>query len=96
MDAIRPTQFSALKVLDPLDDEEEHGENDDRYADDQKVVHGFSQDLNTSGRIPNGLIKDLVRARNCDLHSPHADARGFLTDSMHGRLYQAGMPLSGP
>jgi hypothetical protein len=39
MAAIRPTQFSALKVLDPLDDEEEHGENDDRYADDQQVVH---------------------------------------------------------
>jgi hypothetical protein len=44
MAAIRPTQFSALKVLDPLDDEEEHGENDDRDADDQQVIHGLSQD----------------------------------------------------
>jgi hypothetical protein len=89
MAAIRPTQFSALKVLDPLDDEEEHGENDDRYADDQKVVHGFSQDLNTSGTGPDGLIKALVRARNCGPHSSYAGACGFLTNSMHGRRYQA-------
>ena len=74
---MRPTQFSALKVLDRLDDEEEHGENDDRYADDQQVIHGLSQDLNTSGRIPNGLIKALVRARNCGLHSSHAQSCGF-------------------
>jgi hypothetical protein len=44
MAAIRPTQFSALKAFDPLDDEEEHGENEDRYADDQQVIHGLSQD----------------------------------------------------
>ena len=43
MDAIRPTQFSALKVLNPLDDEEEHGKNDDRYADDEQVIHGDSR-----------------------------------------------------
>jgi hypothetical protein len=55
MAAIRPTQFSALKVLDPLDDEEEHGENDDRYADDQKVVHGGSQDLNHAGAHPGRI-----------------------------------------
>ena len=39
MAAIRPTQFSALNVLGPLNDEEEHGEDDDGYADHQQVVH---------------------------------------------------------
>jgi hypothetical protein len=42
MDAIRPTQFSALKVLDPFHDEEEHGEDDDGHSDDQQVIHGNS------------------------------------------------------
>jgi hypothetical protein len=37
--AIRPIQFSALKVLDPLDDEEEHGEDDDRQADVEQIRH---------------------------------------------------------
>jgi hypothetical protein len=39
---IKPIQFSALKALDPLDDEDEHGEDDDRQADVQQVVHGDS------------------------------------------------------
>jgi hypothetical protein len=30
---IRPTQFSALNSLDPLEDQEQHGEDGDRYAD---------------------------------------------------------------
>jgi hypothetical protein len=30
---IRPTRFSALKALDPLQDEEEHGKHDDGQAD---------------------------------------------------------------
>jgi hypothetical protein len=42
MAVIRPTQFSALKVLDRPDEEEEHGEDDDGYADDQQVIHGGS------------------------------------------------------
>jgi hypothetical protein len=42
MAAIRPTQFSALKVLDHPYEEEECGEDDDGYADDQEVIHGVS------------------------------------------------------
>jgi hypothetical protein len=42
MAVIRPTQFSALKVLDRPHDEEEHGEDDDCYANDQQVIHGSS------------------------------------------------------
>jgi hypothetical protein len=42
MAAIRPTQFSALKVLDHPHKEEEQGEDDYGYADDQKVIHGSS------------------------------------------------------
>jgi hypothetical protein len=30
---MRPTQFSALKVLDSPDDEEQHREHDDRDCD---------------------------------------------------------------
>jgi hypothetical protein len=33
MAAMRPTQFSALKVLDSPDEEEETGEDDDRDRD---------------------------------------------------------------
>jgi hypothetical protein len=33
MPPIRPIQFSALKALDPLQDEEEHAEDDDRQDD---------------------------------------------------------------
>jgi hypothetical protein len=40
--AIRPIQFSALKVLDPLDEKEERGEDDDRQADAEQVRHGGS------------------------------------------------------
>jgi hypothetical protein len=36
---IRPTQFSALKTLDPLDNEEEQGEDDHRYEDGPKIIH---------------------------------------------------------
>jgi hypothetical protein len=35
MAAIRPTQFSALKVLDHPYEEKERSEDDDRDADDQ-------------------------------------------------------------
>jgi hypothetical protein len=39
MAAIRPTQFSALNSLDPLDEEEEQGEDDHRDEDGPKIVH---------------------------------------------------------
>jgi hypothetical protein len=42
MAAIRPTQFSALKVLDHLHEDEERGEDDDGHANDQQVIHGSS------------------------------------------------------
>jgi hypothetical protein len=37
---IRPMRFSALKALDPLQDEEEHGEHHDGQADIDHVGHG--------------------------------------------------------
>jgi hypothetical protein len=37
--AIRPSQLSALKVLNPLDQEDEQRENDDRQTDVQQIVH---------------------------------------------------------
>jgi hypothetical protein len=40
--AISPTQFSALKVLDRLHDQEEHGEDHDGQTDHQEVIHGSS------------------------------------------------------
>jgi hypothetical protein len=39
MAAIKPTQFSALKTLNPLDDEEEHGEDGHRYEDGPEIIH---------------------------------------------------------
>jgi hypothetical protein len=40
MPTIRPIQFSALKALDPLDEEEERGEYDDGQPDVDEVEHG--------------------------------------------------------
>jgi hypothetical protein len=37
--AIKPTQFSALKVLDPLDDEGERAEDNQCQGDVQQVPH---------------------------------------------------------
>jgi hypothetical protein len=42
MAAIRPTQFSALKVFHHPHEDEEGGEDNDGYADDQQVIHGSS------------------------------------------------------
>jgi len=39
---IRPTQFSALKPLDPLDQEDHEGEDDDRHGHVKNVIHGHS------------------------------------------------------
>jgi hypothetical protein len=43
MPTIRPSQFSALKALDPLDEEVENGEDQDGQADICKVLHGALQ-----------------------------------------------------
>jgi hypothetical protein len=37
--AIKPPQFSALNALNPLDDEEEHGEDGHCDEDGPKIVH---------------------------------------------------------
>ena len=37
--AIRPTQFSGLKVFIPLDDEGEHDKHDKRDADKEQIPH---------------------------------------------------------
>jgi hypothetical protein len=42
MPPIKPIQFSALKGLNPLQDEEQDGEDDDRQADIEQVPHGDS------------------------------------------------------
>ena len=39
MPPIRPSQFSALKALDPLDQKPECGEDDDGQADVDEVEH---------------------------------------------------------
>jgi hypothetical protein len=41
--AIRPIRFSALKALDPLDEEEKRGENHDDQPDIDEVEHGALQ-----------------------------------------------------
>src|SRR6266702_1045546 len=40
MPPIRPIQLSALKTLDPLHQEVEHGKHHDRQVDVQQVEHG--------------------------------------------------------
>jgi hypothetical protein len=53
--AMRPTQFSALKMLGPLDDEEEHGEHHEGEADVEQVVHGsMKSPLNSEKSDPCG------------------------------------------
>jgi hypothetical protein len=42
MAEMRPTQFSALKVLNHPYEEEERGEDDDGHADDEQVIHDNS------------------------------------------------------
>jgi hypothetical protein len=39
---IRPSQFSALKALDPLDDQGQDEEDGNRHPDVKQVLHGYS------------------------------------------------------
>ena len=39
---IRPIQLLTLKALDPLDQKPERGEDDNRQANVEKVLHGSS------------------------------------------------------
>lgn len=86
MAAIRPTQFSALKVLDHPHEEEERREDDDGDADDEQVIHGS--------------IKALIRAVYCRPDGSHAAPPGFLTDPMRKpggpRLRPAGLCAEDP
>jgi len=67
MAAIRPTQFSALKLLDPLDQQEEQGEDDDRYGHVKQVVHGapyvagHARSQRTLGCGPGGVGRARAR-----------------------------------
>ena len=89
---IRPTQFSALKTFHHPDEEEESGEDNDRYADDQQVIHGGSLLLPRGASIARrgawlaagrtAIIKALIRGVNCCSHGSHAAPAQFLTDPM--------------
>jgi hypothetical protein len=57
MAAIRPTQFSALKVLNHLHEEEERSEDDNGHRDDQQVIHGSSQGIPSGLNAPTGQSK---------------------------------------
>src|SRR5215468_8330855 len=52
MPAIRPIQLSALKALDPLDQQPQRGEDDNDQADVEHVGHGPSSDCHNPGAIP--------------------------------------------
>src|SRR5215472_5962686 len=52
MPAIRPIQLSALKTLDPLDQQPQRGEDDNDQADIEHVGHGPSSDCHNPGAIP--------------------------------------------
>jgi hypothetical protein len=47
MPTIRPIRFSALKALDPLEDEEENAEHHDGQTDIEQVLHGALLGVNT-------------------------------------------------
>jgi hypothetical protein len=56
--AIRPIQFSALNVLDRLDEEEEQDEENHRREDGPKIVHHNSQSFDRAWRTsPTRTIK---------------------------------------
>jgi hypothetical protein len=52
MPTIRPSQLSTLKALDPLHQQPQRGEDDDRQADVQQVGHGPSSDCLGPGTSP--------------------------------------------
>src|SRR5277367_1725784 len=74
---MRPTQFSALKVLDPLNDPEENSEDNDGDRDHQQICH------------PNSLRLRLRVKQTCSSGACHPvlapfmrGQRAFLTDPM--------------
>jgi len=70
MPPIRPIQFSALKPLDPLHQEPQRGENNDRQADVEKVEHGSSL-CSGRNRTPMAL-DDLVNLAELGTGVVHA------------------------
>jgi hypothetical protein len=83
---IKPTQFSALKVLNPFDDEDERGEDDERQADVEQIPHCCcllgSFPLLGNLCVP-GSSKPLVSPGASGPDGSYAGGRAFLTDSMH-------------
>jgi hypothetical protein len=75
MAVIRPTQFSALKVLDHPHKEKERGEDDDGYADDQEVIHGGSLAVTARGRHREKRGAWLTRSPNSHNQSPDQRAK---------------------
>jgi len=52
---IRPSQLLTLKTLNSLDQKPQRGEDDDRQADVEKVLHGSSWEFGGHGRTPMAL-----------------------------------------
>ena len=89
--AIRPTQFSGLKVLDPFDDQGEHGEHDNRDADEKQIPHWTSASSGGCCCVPRSS-KPLVSLGASHLDGSYAAPAGFLTDLMR----EPGVPPCGP
>src|SRR5487761_350946 len=95
--AIRPIQFSALKTLDPLQNEVKHAEYHDRQADIENVGHWSPPRLTEAAgpcyfrpRIPVILAGKLKTSCPCAIHAPRLRA---LTKSMRDgppRMRRAG------
>src|SRR5260370_10814052 len=78
MPAMRPSQLSALKVLDPPDDQGEHREDDDSERYVQQIRHGATP---WWLRLSD-LAKPQFRALSSGPCSPYAGSGEFLTMPM--------------
>src|SRR5262249_12362319 len=84
---IRPIQFSALKALDPLDEQPQHRKGDNGQADIEKVLHGSLLGLPDPGRcaLDSGVTMQSylggipVSSGPC---GTHAGGRETLTEPM--------------
>src|ERR1700733_1275512 len=88
MPPMRPSQFSALKVLNPLHDQEEHGEDDDRQADVQHVEHG-----NPPGHTGNDVpVEPPLTWKDVVPYAIHAARGAVLTRPMRARRKRGRTP----
>jgi hypothetical protein len=87
---MRPIRFSALKALDPLDEEEQRGEDHDRQPDVDEVEHeallGFLEVIVRLSAGADGLSQALGKREKSGPSGTHAPPRGFLTEPMRDRL----------